>query len=142
MDAKLFTDVEVERRSAERTPACLESVMRDGAATAVAVVIHDISATGFLLSTRADLGLGMVIGLGLPGVGIVRAFLIRRERELVGGKFVTPITPAEVRTAIRDDPVVWASFPTFQRPGAMLPWETEHGAAPSFRHPASTLVID
>ena len=129
MDAKVFTEFNEERRSAERTPAHLDSVIRDGDAGAGEVVIHDISSTGFLLSTGADLGLGMVIGLGLPGVGIVRAFLVRREREMFGGKFVEPITPAEIRRALAGDPIVWGRFPSFQRPGTMLPWEEEYGSA-------------
>lgn len=79
------------------------------------VVIHDLSATGLLLETKASLPEHSEIAIDLPGAGTAVAKIVWSSGTFRGGQFSTPLTETAVKVAHRRSKVVW---PAFGHPGA------------------------
>ena len=74
------------------------------------VVIHDLSATGLLLETKASLPEQSEITIDLPGAGTAVARIVWSSGTFRGGQFSAPLTETAVKVAHRRSKVVWPTF--------------------------------
>lgn len=74
------------------------------------VVIHDLSATGLLLETKASLPEQSEITIDLPGAGTAVARIVWSSGTFRGGQFSAPLTETAVKVAHRQSKVVWPAF--------------------------------
>ena len=81
------------------------------AAEAIDVVVHDISAHGFLAQTAAKLPVGSEVWLELAGIGRVSAKVRWRGSSTMGCEFETPISSEALTAAVSESKVVWPNFP-------------------------------
>lgn len=63
------------------------------------VTIHNVSETGLLMESRAELEIGESIDLSLPDAGDSRARVVWASGELYGCEFDTPLSPAVLNAA-------------------------------------------
>jgi hypothetical protein len=99
-------------RQAERSRLMLDASL--GAADAdesIDVVVHDISARGFLAQTAARLPVGSDVWLELAGIGRVSAKVRWRGSSTMGCEFETPISSEALADAVSESKVVWPNFP-------------------------------
>ena len=90
------------RRSSPRHQICLGSNVRGEPIT-----IHDLSVTGMLIETAADLHAFDSLEIGLPEVGATTAFIIWNSGRYFGCEFKEPVFPAAVSAArLRSPPAV------------------------------------
>ena len=116
--AKLGPLANAEGRQAERNKLRLDASLSQADATAIDVVVHDLSAHGFLAQTAATLPIGSEVWLELTGVGRVSARVRWRGSSTIGCEFDTPISSEVLNAAIDQSKVVWPNFPAnrFARP--------------------------
>lgn len=74
------------------------------------VVIHDLSATGLLLETKASLPEQSEIAIDLPGAGTAVARIVWSSGTFRGGQFSIPLTETAVKVAHRRSKVIWPAF--------------------------------
>ena len=74
------------------------------------LTIRDLSTTGVLFETDADLESPSVIKLHLPVVGICEAKLVWSGGRYRGAEFVTPLTRSSVQAVHDLSKVVWPAF--------------------------------
>ena len=86
-----------DRRSAERRKLFLGSTLE---ATGEAVAIHDISATGMLIETSAELAPFDALEIDLPHNGLTRALIIWNSGHYYGCAFSERISKATVSAAL------------------------------------------
>lgn len=89
-----------DERSAERYAVSLAGTLRDPDWKPHDVVVEDLSTSGFRLPVSADLEVGAYVSLGLPGVGICPARVVRQCDDRYGCAFLVPLTGAELRAAL------------------------------------------
>lgn len=97
VEARLEIGVARNRRIASRR------ALRLGATSSGAgeqVVIHNISATGMLIQTAADLEILEMLEVELPEVGDTRAQVAWRSDDYFGCQFLKPIPKAAVSAAV------------------------------------------
>jgi hypothetical protein len=87
-------------RSAERHAVSLDGTLRDPEWNPYDVVVEDLSSSGFRMPARADLEVGAYVSLGLPGVGICPARVVRQAGDRYGCAFLVPLNSAELGSAI------------------------------------------
>ena len=68
------------------------------------ILILDISRTGALLQTSADLGVGEIIDFDIPEAGLVKAVIVRRTADNFGVEFMTPVSSAVVSAVLLASP--------------------------------------
>ncbi len=78
---------------------------------AAAVRLHDLSTEGLLIETDAQLQQGARVTVTLPSAGAAEAEIVWSSGRFFGGRFVEPLSPAVVRAASTESPVVWPDFP-------------------------------
>jgi hypothetical protein len=134
--AKLGPLGDVAGRQAERSRLMLDgSLGASDAAEAIDVVVHDISAHGFLAQTAAKLPVGSEVWLELAGIGRVSAKVRWRGSSTMGCEFETPISSEALTAAVSESKVVWPNFPANRsaRPATVAP----RSAAPLVQRPVA-----
>jgi len=96
LTAQLYLD----GRGSKRFRVAFDATLRDPLHAPLDVVVEDLSASGFRVLTPANLAVGIEIGLGLAGIGMHRARVIRHENGAYGCEFVTPLTSAALDLAL------------------------------------------
>lgn len=86
-----------ERRGAPRLAMTLGSELGPCGSS---VKIRDLSSTGLLFETSADLAIGETIEVHLPEIGAARARVARSDGQLFGCQFEQPIPRAAVSAAL------------------------------------------
>ena len=110
--AKLGPMVDADGRQAERNRLRLDaSLGQADAGAAIDVVVHDLSAHGFLAQTAATLPIGSEVWLELAGVGRVTAKVRWRGMSTIGCEFETAIAAEVLAAAVNESTVVWPNFP-------------------------------
>ena len=117
--AQLYRDA----RNAERHRVDFDATLRDPAFQPIDVVIEDLSATGLRVVTRANLAMGVEVGLGLAGIGTHRARVVRRGDGNYGCEFVTPLTSSDLAIALSAPSTAPVSLPN-------APWAAPAPADP------------
>jgi hypothetical protein len=70
------------------------------------VLIHNLSTTGLLIETAADLSLGEVFEVEIPHAGATPTIVIWRSDRLFGCEFATPVGNAAISAALLRTPAV------------------------------------
>lgn len=102
--AEIRTDTPiVDARSAARRTLRLEVSANpsDDAATAL---IHNLSETGLLLETAAQLQIGELLQVDLPHAGTTTALVVWSRGSFIGCEFASPISKASVSAALLKSP--------------------------------------
>lgn len=64
------------------------------------VLVHDLSETGLRLETTSVLTLGEFLVVELPFVAVVEARIVRKDVNIYGCQFLTPVSEATVKAAL------------------------------------------
>lgn len=94
--AKLYDD----DRLAERHSVMLDGTLRNPQAEPQDVIIDDLSATGFRTVLAMGLAVGDVITLGVFGVGLRSAQVMRKSEGQYGCQFLEPLSAEELASAL------------------------------------------
>jgi hypothetical protein len=94
--AKLYD----EARAADRLEADVDSTVRDAASRPHTVIVKDLSSTGCGMETQAELEVGASILIGLPGIGVRAARVVRRDGHFYGCAFDVPVSRRAIRSAV------------------------------------------
>ena len=94
--AKLYDD----DRLAERYPVMLDGTLRNSEAEPHDVIIDDLSASGFRTGIPMGLVVGDVITLGIFGVGLRPARVLRDSDGYYGCQFFKPLSDEELAAAL------------------------------------------
>lgn len=97
-------------RGATRFRLRLRAVGDDGEGRERTVVVHDLSASGFLIESDEPLAMGSEIAIDMPGSGKVSAAIVWSRDKFHGGHFRRPISPDAVRRALSESQVVWLNL--------------------------------
>lgn len=81
----------------------------------VDVLVADLSQTGCLFVTTEPLAIDAIITIGIAGVGLREAHIVRNQDVRFGCTFLTPLTDAELAAGLAESETV-ALFP-LQHPG-------------------------
>ena len=92
------------RRSAARRTLRLQAQGTTASQSAAQVTIHDLSLTGLLIETSADLAAGESIDVEVPGAGPAEAKVVWSSGRFYGCKFKRPIPSAALSSAILRSP--------------------------------------
>lgn len=109
--AKLGPLANAGGRQAERNKLRLDASLGQADAAAIDVVVHDLSAHGFLAQTAATLPIGSEVWLELAGVGRISARVRWRGSSTIGCEFDSPISQEVLAAAVSESKVVWPNFP-------------------------------
>lgn len=89
-----------DQRRAVRLPVSMETDMRLIGYHGFDVVVRDISELGFKVETPVRIKVKTLIGLRLPGLGMVLGRVAWCRKGHVGGEFINPIPPQRLRMVI------------------------------------------
>ena len=117
--AKLYGD----DRSAERHGLGAEATMRGADRVPVDVVVVDLSHTGCLFVTTESLDIGSIVTIGIAGIGLREARIVRNQDVRFGCTFLTPLAGTELTAGLAESKTV--TFFPFQHSST-----TEQEAAP------------
>lgn len=118
--AQMHVVVPAERRPASRTKLRLETAAGTaGNAPDIAIVIHDLSASGFRGEGWLAVDPGTIVEIELPGIGPRAAVVVWRGGRFAGCRFVRPLTPEMLRLVRSRAPVIWGAFDTVAGTRAM-----------------------
>jgi hypothetical protein len=109
-----------DSRWAERHTVERDATLRDSDWAPIDVTVEDLSESGFGVVATTELAIGAEIGLGLSGIGMREARVVRRAGDLYGCEFLVPLNAQELRAALATPPMTPIPLP-FDR--------TEIGAA-------------
>ena len=99
---------------AERTAVDRPGTLRERARFVTDIVVEDLSRTGCRICTDADMSVGTLISIGIPGVGMQAARVVRSEGNVHGCSFLLPITEADVLKSQTVVTVENLAFPTLR----------------------------
>lgn len=88
----------LDSRSAARRTLCLQ-VPAQASADLIEALIHNISETGLLIETAADLQVGESLQVDLPHAGTTTALVIWNRGRFIGCEFAAPISRAALSAA-------------------------------------------
>jgi hypothetical protein len=129
--AKLGPLGDASGRQAERSRLMLDASLGAGdAGEAIDVVVHDISAHGFLAQAAAKLPVGSEVWLELAGIGRVAAKVRWRGSSTMGCEFTTPISSEALAAAVSESKVIWPNFPANRPATPTAPALVARPAAP------------
>lgn len=111
------------QRGAARHEAQFDATLRDPDKRPFDVVVEDLSTTGFLVPAVTRLSPGQPITLGVAGVGMCHARVVREDARGYGCEFLFPLSGAELADALAASP----SEPIALAPRPFAP--AAHGAA-------------
>jgi len=103
-------------RSAERHDLAADATLRGADHVPVDVLVVDLSQTGCLFVTAEPLPMEAIVTIGIAGVGLREAHIVRNQDIRFGCTFLTPLTSAELAAGLAASETV-ALFP-FQHPPA------------------------
>lgn len=106
--AKLYRD----ERTADRQPVSLDATMRKPDQRPVDILIEDLSAGGFRMTTDEALTLDDAISVGISGIGRRDARIVRRSGSSYGCEFFVSIDVAEIERAQTVQTIVRPDFGT------------------------------
>jgi hypothetical protein len=116
------SDSTANRRASPRRTLRLQALGTRSLEAAVPVVIHDLSRTGLLIETSAELAAGERIDVELPDSGPAQAKVVWSSGRFFGCKFEQAIPPAALSSAILRSPP--ADVPSDQLASALLELQT------------------
>ncbi|MBA3512422.1 PilZ domain-containing protein [Sphingomonas sp.] len=117
-------DSTANRRASPRRTLRLQALGTTSSQHAAEVAIHDLSRTGLLLETSAELAPGERIDVELPEAGRTEAKVIWSSGRFFGCKFKQPIPPAALSSAILRSPPEPADDHSDQVANALLELQT------------------
>jgi len=97
--ARLFVADPEERRFSQRRRVGADATLRTAKAVPHDVVVQDLSTTGCRFTSDDAFSDGTRVSIGIAGVGVHRAQILRRDGRLHGCEFVHALTPAQVEMA-------------------------------------------
>lgn len=103
-------------RSAERHDLAADATVRGADRVPVDVLVVDLSQTGCLFVSAEPLQIESVVTIGIAGVGLREARIVRNQDVRFGCTFLMPLTTAELAAGLTESETV-ALFP-FQHPPA------------------------
>jgi hypothetical protein len=89
-----------DTRGAERQRVALDSTLRNADAEPFDVMVEDLSATGFRVPAVADLMIGDMVTIGISGIGLRRAVVVRASDDKYGCQFLQPIDASAMTAAM------------------------------------------
>lgn len=89
-----------DSRWAERHQVERDATLRDPDWSPIDITVDNLSEGGFRATVNADLPVGAEIGLGLAGIGLRAARIVRRTDSSYGCEFLTPLTGSELYAAL------------------------------------------
>ena len=98
------SDWSSNRRTAARRTLRLKAHGTATSEAAAEVIIHDLSLTGLLIETSADLAAEERLEVDLPEAGLTEAKVVWSSGHFFGCKFNKPITTAALGSAILRSP--------------------------------------
>jgi len=110
LNAKLKPIESDEERGAKRYRLLLQASAEAPEIGLTDVVIHDLSATGFLIECGERLATGTEINLELPGPSFVAGEVLWSSGNFFGGEFSAPLDGAALASARSTSPVIWPDF--------------------------------
>lgn len=126
--ARLYRD----HRGAARHGVALEATLRDNDRRPHDVVVEQLSKTGFLIPAMAQLAPGEQVTIGIPGIGMCHARVVREAEAGFGCEFLHPLSEDELAEAMvtkpaEPIPLSLFRFSSIEAPGAGLiddrwPW--------------------
>jgi hypothetical protein len=90
--AQMICDV----RTADRLSVELDATLRDATSRPIGVEIDNISASGFSMVTTTALSIGDLITVGIAGLGMQPAIVVRHDAPNYGCRFVVTLSPGTV----------------------------------------------
>lgn len=105
--AQLYRDA----RWAARRKVEIEATLRDPDWSPADAVVEDLSASGFRVTIAAEFPEGAEVSLGIAGIGLRHARIVRRTENGYGCEFLIPLTEAQVRRAIESRPADPVALP-------------------------------
>lgn len=98
-----------DERGSARRKLSLPALGTQSGGGGIAVLVHNISETGLLLESDADLAVGDSIGIDLPHAGESPATVMWISDRLAGCRFDAPVSPAtlsaaQLRSSVTHDP--------------------------------------
>ena len=114
--AKLYR---LDNRQSDRFAVAVDATIRAASARPMDASVTDLSETGFCAELDQEMPIGAAISIGLPGVGVIEACVMRRDGDRYGCKFLVPLTRAAIARATADTPATIVSFPPAPAPLAM-----------------------
>lgn len=93
------------RRSSERFTLNLEAEGGGEAGDGYPVMIHNLSASGVLIETEAELAIGRELRIALPEAGEVVAIVVWNSEHLFGCRFQTPLSQSALSAARLRNPL-------------------------------------
>lgn len=98
--ARLYRD----HRGAARHEVALEATLRDNDRRPHDVVVEELSKTGFLVPAVAQLSPGEQVTIGISGIGMCHARVVREAEGGFGCEFLHPLSEDELAEAIVTKP--------------------------------------
>ena len=92
-------------RAAVRRTLHLEVLGKTSSGNAASVLIHNLSATGLLIETAADLSVGEAFEVEIPHAGSRTAVVVWASDRLFGCQFESAVTTAAVSAAVLQSPI-------------------------------------
>lgn len=100
-----------DRRGASRRPLGAPATLRDTARTPLDAQLVDMSETGCLIRMDGNLAIGTGISVGVVGLPVTEATIVRRSGQVYGCAFVRPLPIGSVSGAGLGSNVVSGAFP-------------------------------
>ncbi|MBC9033461.1 PilZ domain-containing protein [Sphingomonas sp. JC676] len=100
-----------DTRWAERHTVERDATLRDSDWSPIDVTVEDLSESGFSVTAPTELAIGTEIGLGLSGIGMREARVVRRTEYLYGCEFLAALTVQELRAALATPPMTPIALP-------------------------------
>lgn len=97
--AKIILSDRNDRWRSPRRPLSLDATLRAGSGTPLDVRIYDLSVSGFLMEAEAELEIGNEIHIGIGGIGVSSARVIRTAGNLFGCEFRRAIASQDLVAA-------------------------------------------
>ncbi len=110
LNAKLKPIESSDERAAPRYRLLLQASAGTPETGVNDIVIHDLSATGFLIECQEALATGAELGLDLPGASLVTGDIVWSSGNFYGGEFRAPLTADILAQARSSSPVLWPDF--------------------------------
>lgn len=99
-----------DERLHDRTKVRLAAEIHDPAQIVRTITVHDLSADGFSAIVDQPLPVAQQFEVTLSDTVSCFARVVRQDRQHVAARFVTSLTPGELRRAISASTVQWADF--------------------------------
>ena len=99
-DMKQVVMMRRERRNGTRLDIALNTNIGDDSVKPVAILMENISATGFRMLYGVPLVTGDAIGIDLPGIGERSATVVRQSGVRAGCAFVSRLTEDELQQVV------------------------------------------